>query len=140
MIELIVLGCSAFFGCFVSATVSAHFLNRSNKVERKEDLQRQDKVADLLAEVNENTNSKLDTIHVLVNSNMTAAMQAELDATIRELAMMKEVISLNRAAGRSPAVEAISALDMTQAKISELKSQLADRARQTRVAELKADS
>src|SRR6185369_3456951 len=72
--------------------------------ERLEDLARQDQVSTRTAEatkllaitnkqVAENadvTHSKLDAIHVLVNSNMTAAMQADLDATKRELLVLRE--------------------------------------------------
>jgi hypothetical protein len=70
---------------------------------------------------------------------MTAEMQAELDATRRELAMMKEVISLNRATGREPSEEATQELHVTQAKIDELTAQLQDRLRQTNIAELKEE-
>lgn len=75
------------------------------------------------------TNGKLDVIHTLVNSNMTAAMQAELDATTRELAMMREVASLNAAAGRAPTIEVLAAIDATESKISELTAAMADRAK-----------
>jgi len=120
-----------------SAFLVAYLVNRSNKGDRIEDMQRQDNVASDLKDNQSTTNTKLDTIHVLVNSNMTAAMQAELDATIRELAMMREVIALNRAAGREPSPEAAEALRNTQLKIDELKAQLEDRLRSTRIAELK---
>jgi len=76
------------------------------------------------------TTNKLDVIHTLVNSNMTAAMQAELDATNRELAMMLEVIDLKKAAGKEPTIEAIDALAVTRAKISELDAALKDRVKQ----------
>lgn len=74
------------------------------------------------------TNDKLDVIHTLVNSNMTAAMQSEFDATVRELAMMKEVINLKGAAGLSPTPEALSAVTSTEAKLQELAAALNDRA------------
>jgi len=77
------------------------------------------------------TNGKLDVIHQLVNSSMTAAMQSELDATVRELAMMREVMELKRAAGTEPAPETLAAIDATQAKIGELAASLQDRANAT---------
>jgi hypothetical protein len=70
---------------------------------------------------------KLGVIHDLVNSSMTAAMQAELDATRRELAMMREVVELNRQAGREPTVEALAAIEATSARIMELSAALRDR-------------
>lgn len=73
------------------------------------------------------TNRKLDVIHALVNSNMTAHMQSELDATVRELAMMREVSRLHEDAGRDPTSETIQAIEMTEAKVSELRAVLDDR-------------
>jgi len=73
------------------------------------------------------TNGKLDVIHQLVNSSMTAAMQSELDATVRELAMMREVMELKRTAGTDPSPETLASISATQAKIGELTSTLQDR-------------
>lgn len=94
------------------------------------------KAAEALLEANakvaataDETNGKLDVIHALVNSQMTAAMQSEYDATVRELAMMQEVIGLRRAAGHEPSQEALLAAEATQAKIAELAARLEDRAK-----------
>jgi hypothetical protein len=73
------------------------------------------------------TNRKLDVIHALVNSNMTAHMQSELEATVRELAMMREVSRLHDDAGRAPTSETIQAIEMTEAKVAELRAVLEDR-------------
>jgi len=75
------------------------------------------------------TNGMLNVIHTLVNSNMTAAMQAEFDATQRELAMMKEVMALKGAAGLEPTPEVLAAISSTQDKLAELASALSDRAK-----------
>jgi hypothetical protein len=75
------------------------------------------------------TNGKLDVIHTLVNSNMTAAMQSEYDATVRELAMMREVLALKQAAGGAPGAEALTAITATEVKLAELAAALEDRAR-----------
>jgi hypothetical protein len=72
-------------------------------------------------------NGKLNTIHTLVNSNMTASMQAELDATMRELAMMHEVIDLKRVAGHEPTPGALDAITFTEGKIADLRARLDDR-------------
>jgi hypothetical protein len=72
-------------------------------------------------------NRKLKVIHALVNSNMTAHMQSELDATVRELAMMREVARLHEDAGRNPTQETQSAIDLTQARVIELRAVLGDR-------------
>jgi hypothetical protein len=80
-----------------------------------------------VAETQEQTNGKLDVIHVLVNSTLTAALQGEMDATVREVTLMKEVLALNRAAGREPSVEALAAIDVASTKIEDLRMALADR-------------
>lgn len=114
--------------------------------ERLEDYARQDAVAaqaekavNLLqesqakiADVAHTTNGKLDVIHTLVNSNMTAAMQAELDATVRELALMHEIIEMKRKVGSEPMADSISALALTEARIIELQNNLNDRNRQNK--------
>jgi hypothetical protein len=94
--------------------------------------------ADLLVAANERLGGKLDVIHTLVNSNMTAAMQAEYDATVRELAMMREVVALNHAAGREASAEALGAIAATDVKVADLWATLQDRLHQTKVAEAQA--
>jgi hypothetical protein len=70
---------------------------------------------------------RLHVIHALVNSNMTAHMQSELDATVRELAMMREVARLHEDAGRDPTEETITAIELTEHKVAELRAVLRDR-------------
>ncbi len=88
------------------------------------------KVAITLQDSNDKTNTKLDVIHTLVNSNMTAAMQAEHDATVRELAMMREVAALHQNAGQRPSVDTLAAIKSTEDKIAELQAALKDRLKQ----------
>jgi hypothetical protein len=117
--------------------------NRARSQEKREDWERQDAVAaqaaeaaKLLLAANERvakstqaTNGKLDVIHGLVNSNMTAALQDQLDTNIREVALMREVVALHRAQGRDPSKEALEAITLSEGKIGELRSQIADRLR-----------
>jgi hypothetical protein len=111
-------------------------------------LERQDQASEqsaernrLLVEANERaadsaalTNGKLDQIHTLVNSNMTAAMQSELDATVALLDTLREVVALNEAAGRQPTAEAVGRIDAMQKKVDELSANLTDRLKQTAAA------
>jgi hypothetical protein len=88
------------------------------------------KVADTAAAAAETaqiTNKKLDVIHTLVNSQMTAAKQAQFEAVTRELAMMREVIALHQAAGRSPSIETLATIKATEEMVAELQAELADR-------------
>jgi len=72
------------------------------------------------------TGAKLDQIHTLVNSNLTAAMQDQLDARISNLALLTEL-----AASKQPSAETQGVIDATRIKISELTNTLANRKLQT---------
>jgi len=129
----------------VSPLLLAALTNRHRHKEKLEDYARQDEVAakaaeaarlllaanERVAETAKVTNGKLDVIHTLVNSNMTAAMQAELDATIREHAMMIEVVALKQSAGHEPSVTSLAAIEATERKIAELQAALRDRLKQS---------
>lgn len=93
-----------------------------------------DEAADLLLTSNvevrktaASTQKKLDAIHVLVNSSMTAAMQSELDAKRSQVALMKEVIDLKHAAGVPPGESALAAIVAIDTVIGELQAKLNDR-------------
>ena len=154
--EPIVLALIIAVPAVIASCVAPLLLNRQANTQRVEkeqrDNKRQDEVAAKAAEAarlllaanervaadTQEVKVKLDVIHTLVNSNMTAAMQAELDATIRELAMMREVIALNQAAGRQPSIGALAAVEATAEKIAELTATLEDRLKQTHVADIQA--
>jgi hypothetical protein len=115
--------------------------------EKKQDYERQDEVANraahaaelLLAQnhkvalASEKTLEQLGVIHVLVNSNMTAAMQAELDATIREHAGLIEIVELKKQHGDKPTTHALAVIESTDKRISELRANLDDRLKQSAV-------
>jgi hypothetical protein len=66
---------------------------------------------------------------------MTTVMQNELDATTRTLAMMRELIEVKQAAGLEPTPQVLALVETTQAKVDELKANMADRLQQTAVAD-----
>ncbi len=112
-------------------------------------LERQDAVADqaavaaeLLVVANERVAKsaeeqagKLDQIHTLVNSNMTASMQGELDATVAQAVLLEEVIEMRREAGKEPSPETEAALVLTKKKVEELRAALDDRVKNTEKAD-----
>lgn len=107
---------------------------RLHREDREAEWARQDEISARVtqnaadqAENQKQTNSKLDAIHTLVNSNMTAAMQSEFDAVARELAMMREVVELKRASGMEPTETALAAIDTTAEKLRDLAAALAER-------------
>lgn len=87
-----------------------------------------------VAETAAETHNQLKVIHTLVNSTLTAAIKAQYDATMRELAMMREVIDLKRKSGHEPSEDALAAVKATEATIAELRTILADRLAQTKAA------
>jgi len=113
--------------------------------EKEEDWKRQDQVAEkaaeaaaLLKEFNENAitaskktdesngliHSQLTVIHALVNSSLTAQIQATLDSTKRELILMQEVVDMKEGSGKQVLGVARRAMELTELKISELEGQL----------------
>ena len=113
---------------------TALIANRARRREKIEDYARQDLVAERAAETSKRaadstkiTNAKLDSIHTLVNSNMTAAMKAELDATIREKVLIIEVIGLKKLIDQEIEVDTVLALKTAEARIIELTAILKDR-------------
>jgi len=74
--------------------------------------------------------TKLDVIHTLVNSNMTAAMMGELDALKRDHASMTELIDIKRdKTGREPSSETLATLLSIEHRMDELRGELDDRLR-----------
>jgi hypothetical protein len=148
-ILIAIIAAIAGMGTVFSPLILAHMAARQRRAEKQLDWAREDRVADQAAEAarlllaaNERvaktaavTNAKLDVIHTLVNSTLTAAMQAEYDATVRTLALMREVAALKQAAGQEPTDETAVAIDAMQARVTELKVAVDDRLTQTAVAD-----
>jgi len=76
-----------------------------------------------------------DTIHTLVNSDMTAARQELLDQTRILLNIYRKTIDADRVAGRESLPEDIQAVKDAEAKVRELSLILADRLAQQRLVE-----
>lgn len=131
----------------IGPVILSYLNGLQRRKEKEQDYARQDEVAakvveaaKKVAKTAKTSDKKLDEIHILVNSNMTAAMQAELDARIGQLLLMKEVIELKKALGKTPLKDALVAVESTEEKITELRTKLADRLRQTKLAEKQVES
>ena len=110
--------------------------------KQKETVEHTEEAAHLLVENNKvvaktarETNSKLDVIHTLVNSNMTAALQDQLDETKARIVVLKEVIALRVDAGKAPDPDALGVLAAAEEKAQKLGADLRDRLEQTKVAD-----
>ena len=83
--------------------------------------------AKLAADSNKNQTAKLEQIHTLVNSNLTAALENELDARQTTLTILTEVEESKKAQGIQPTANSPVLIEFTRKKVAELTSQLAER-------------
>jgi len=102
--------------------------------EQAKTLARTDEVARLAAETATSTDVQLsalrtqnDEIHTLVNSDMTAARESDLEQNRISLALMRKVVSIERAGGGEASEGDLAAIERTEKRIDELEAILADR-------------
>jgi hypothetical protein len=74
--------------------------------------------------------SKLDVIHTLTNATLSAAKQAELDATRRELILTRELIDYRAEGGHEPSAEMLAAVVTLRERVDRLTVEMTDRAAQ----------
>ena len=106
------------------------------EVRRKEDLlERLRLVAVETAAAEAKTaNTKLDQIHTLVNSNLTAEFENELELLQSNLALLKAAAETQQATGITPSAETIGVIENTRLRILRLTSVVADRKLQAEIA------
>jgi hypothetical protein len=156
----IVVALAAAIGAGLAAGVPVYITAQQTRVARREDWARQDQVAAalerrqnaaeakaaevarqlatsnrLVVEQNTVTNGKLAQIHELVNSNLTTQMEVGHTSLVQQLVLMREVVRLNREAGRPPESAALAAIAALEARVAELGTQLRDRAQATVIAD-----
>lgn len=136
-VAVILICVISVFASVASAVAASVILSARNERERRTEFlaesARQSKSADRMLEVNKRTaetaqvmSEKLDNIYTFVNSNLTVVRKSELDATVRVLALLKEVTELRRAAGHEPSRDSLIAIAATERKIRELRMTLDD--------------
>jgi len=79
-----------------------------------------ERVAAQAAEADAKTAQALFDIHKLVNSNLSAAQQGELNATRRDLASLQEVVSLKESQGIPVSSESLGVIDEVKERIAEM--------------------
>jgi hypothetical protein len=82
------------------------------------------------------TTGRLSVIHTLVNSTLTASLQAQLDSNRRELVVMLEMADMRRRAGTEPSDDWNAAIGALRRHIDDLSAAMTDRADQTRAADI----
>ncbi len=155
-VTIIVLSVIAVFSSITAPLLITYATTRLRRQERLEDYARQDAIAQRVAEVARTaadnsaaTERKLNQIsqqalqireqanqiHILVNSDMTAARQAELDQTRAILAVLRRVTNLTVQQGAAPDPEDVQAIARAEHRVQELEQILADRLEQFRLSE-----
>ena len=115
----------ALAGVFIGVTWWQHrALLRSNRG-----------IAEQAAEDAKSTAKSLSAIHTLVNSNLAAAKQGELDATRRDLASLQEVVSLKESQGLSVSPESLAVIIEVKERIAEMNAAAAHAEEQTEIAD-----
>jgi len=131
----------------LSPLLLAWLTNRNLRQVKEQDWARQDVVAVQVAEaarlLKENTrivtvasaetHQQLKTIHTLVNSTLTAAMQGRLDANRKGIGLMRRVIAMNKAINIEPSTDALAEIDASEKEIASLEMEIADRVQQAKV-------
>jgi hypothetical protein len=143
--DAVVLIVVALIAGVVGPGVSALLLGRQRQSDKRQDWARQDQVAaraaeaaDALVASNEEVArvaatasriqlEKLGEIHTLVNSDMTASRTNEMNATILLAAVLRRL--------HDPTAEDSAAIDLADARITELRAILADRLIQQKAVE-----
>jgi hypothetical protein len=73
------------------------------------------------------TNSKLDLIHSLVNSTLTASIESDLSATKALLLKIQELVAIQKENGIVTSPETYAAMAGAEVKVSRLEQEIADR-------------
>lgn len=79
------------------------------------------------------TNGKLDVIHALSNSALTASMKSDELSQTLNVFMMEGMLKSNEKQGIAPSDEAMSALEQAKGRVEELRKVIAERERQQEI-------
>lgn len=122
---------------FLSPLIMAWLTSRNLRKVKEQDWARQDAVAARLKENNESvatlatqSHNQLKVIHRLVNSTLTAALQARLDANKKALALMHQIIEMNRLSGVEPSTDALADIAASEKEVEDLELNIAERTQQ----------
>jgi hypothetical protein len=128
----------------IGPVLLSYLVNRQSIARERRLSERQDEVASRVSEVAvkaarvaSRTEHQLGQIHTLVNSDMTAARQAELDQTRKHLTTLARLIEADLRRGEEPSLEDLEEQSKMQARASELEAILADRLVQLRAVDKK---
>ena len=151
VVTLVISVAGVIFASITAPLILAHRTERMHREDMLSDYQRQDKVAAAAAAAAAaqgaalSAGVKLDDlsaqtarIHTLVNSDMTAARQEELDQAESLIVVLKRVIKLVEDRGTEPDPADVETLARTQRRRDQLELILADRLERFHASEVQA--
>ena len=129
----LIVGITSSIGV-ISPIILAVLTNKQRRREKQEDYVRQDLVASRVEQNNremredqKKSNYKLDQIHDLVNSQFTAALQAELAARSHSLELMKSFLRTSDPQDPQQSEFSLEEIRSSEKKIEELKYMIKER-------------
>jgi hypothetical protein len=152
IVTLVISVAGVIFASITAPLILAHRTERMHREDQLADYQRQDKVAQAAAQAAaiaqeqarqaalklDDLSAQTQRIHTLVNSDMTAARQEELDQAESLIVVLQRVIQLARDKGVMPDPADADALERTQRRRDQLELILADRLEQFHRSEAEA--
>jgi hypothetical protein len=152
IVTLVISVVGVIFASVTAPLILAHRTERMHREDMLSDYQRQDRVAAAAAAAATAAQQSADTaagklddlyvqtqrIHTLVNSDMTAARQEELDQAEALIVVLQRVLRLAKDRGAVPDPADIEMLARTQHRRDQLELILADRLAQFRASEAQA--
>lgn len=144
VVTLVVSVAGVIFASITAPLILAHRTERMHREDQLADYKRQDEVAreakaaaiaaqqaaDKAQRQLESIGVQTQRIHTLVNSDMTAARQEELDQAEALIVALQRVIRLAREKGVQPEPSDVDQLQRTRARRDQLEQILADRLEQ----------
>ena len=138
VIPIIISAVLAIFTSITAPIILSMRTERLHRADQERQFAREDHLESLMKQNARNVSAKLEQIHTLVNSEMTAARQNELDQTRAMLSVLQRVVAKAYEKGIEPEPEDLQGIKTTRARVSELESILADRLVQLRLMEKQA--
>jgi uncharacterized Fe-S cluster-containing radical SAM superfamily protein len=130
----IIVACTTLVTSTIAPVVMAYVTWRTARSDRRADWLRQDEVArrvkqvaldqaqqavDTVAGLKSNS-QKLDVVHSLVNSQLQAALQAEHDALVAQLVLIRELVAVRTGEGTGPFPETLATIERISTRVNEL--------------------
>lgn len=105
------------------ALVTAWVQHRKTRADWEREDEKERKALEREKLLRENSN-KLDSIHSLVNGNLSKALRGRYDSTLRELASLEDLVVLKHKLGMEPTAQTMLAIRVAKDSLTDLDQQI----------------